>query len=653
MPKLIQLTILFICCMLFASKTMGAATTYFIDCQNGNDSNDGLSKSTPWQHAPGMTGASGGPLTIDDGSGNGNHDFPDTNFIFKGGVICGASNFPWIWRQEGTSGHNIYIGVDQSWYSGTTWTRPIMDWQAAVAATSPMFKMAPMSYVVMDNLEWRGLYFANNAGLPDGVICYINTGSSNNFEMKNLYFHGWTHAAFNGGATVDSGRVICGNSQGTDVGSSIHDSVIDGWDSTGGGDSMDGGFGGPPVWYNNVIRNIGNGFIGGSLFLSFHDNLFSDIKTSFQPGKHQNGIENNGSAGAEVYNNVFRNFQQGALGIWMAPYVSAPSIGSTAYIYNNVIYNTNIASLSPGNIYDVSRSLLPASYGYAVEAGAGYGPTGTVYSVNNTFVGGDDTVVNQRAQLLGCQDGSRSSGVSVSLSTSGANSVGSTSLTVLNTGGSDFSFSPNASASFFIAGDATRYYVINSSKLAVSVGSTASLTIVPALTRAEPAGSTIANVYWGNEGCIHKNNLLITTYAVGGGSPSPVNSGYPNQVLGTNVTLHPVAAAVYLMNSLQAYPWIPTTVGISASPAISQGENLTSLCNTADPGTGQAVFTALCQDTTLGVTEGPGSGGYVVIVPTRAPLIRPNGAWTVGAYQIGGSIATKPAPPTKLSLVVN
>jgi hypothetical protein len=61
--------------LLVATPAKASAATYYIDYSAGSDVNNGTSKTTPWQHAPGMTGF----------SGRYTHQAGD-HFIFKGGV---------------------------------------------------------------------------------------------------------------------------------------------------------------------------------------------------------------------------------------------------------------------------------------------------------------------------------------------------------------------------------------------------------------------------------------------------------------------------------------------------------------------------------------------------------------------------------------
>jgi hypothetical protein len=87
MSRLLRFTVLLGC--LLAAKGVLAAT-YYVDYTGGSDSNNGTSKATPWQHAPGMqTCVSVCALTaIKAGE----------SIILKGGETWPNASF--MWRQD-------------------------------------------------------------------------------------------------------------------------------------------------------------------------------------------------------------------------------------------------------------------------------------------------------------------------------------------------------------------------------------------------------------------------------------------------------------------------------------------------------------------------------------------------------------------------
>src|ERR1700736_4531383 len=99
--------------------TIASAATYYIDYSSGSDSNNGTSKNTPWKRHPYMAGR----------SGSYSHQAGD-RFIFKGGVTwphdCWGLN---LHGNGGNASAYDYYGVDQTWFTGASWTRPKFDAQ--------------------------------------------------------------------------------------------------------------------------------------------------------------------------------------------------------------------------------------------------------------------------------------------------------------------------------------------------------------------------------------------------------------------------------------------------------------------------------------------------------------------------------------------
>jgi len=186
-----------------------AATTHYI-AANGSDSNNGTSNTTPWQQAPGMPNCSGSCASYSPQAGD--------RFIFRGGDTwhfgnSGASPYtggtwnggaqPW----KGTSSNPIYVGVDQTWYSGTSWSRPILNGDNPtstsavtscayqIGSNNVMATLANTSYVVFDNFEMTGLC-QNSTGAPFSHDIYMIESADSNNTFEHLYIHGWTALPF-------------------------------------------------------------------------------------------------------------------------------------------------------------------------------------------------------------------------------------------------------------------------------------------------------------------------------------------------------------------------------------------------------------------------------------------------------------------------
>jgi hypothetical protein len=372
-----------------------AATIYYIDCVNGSDSNNGTSETTPWQHAPGMTGVVNnvGPGKIDDAAGDkcGSSpcSLPGTEFIFRGGVTCGMADWPMTMRLTGTGPvigtSAVYFGVNQTWYAGTSWARPIFNFGGSNGPKcSPMVQFAPVQYAIFDNIEFTGLYWDHTCnGDSNGSISYLatnGTASGGSFnELTNLYLHGWSHEAYLPNKTADGCDLISGTTQGTDRGSVAYNNVIDGADvDNGSGYSCVAFWGSPPTLYNNYITDVANGFVGFDP-VDFHQNTCSSLGASYDTTQHTQCWESNSDNGVVFYNNLIQN----STTLGMVVNISTVS-GATSYIWNNIIWN----------VVNNSNILV-----FSYPAGGASG--GTFYAFNNTIEGGIDGS-NPSSLLIGC-----------------------------------------------------------------------------------------------------------------------------------------------------------------------------------------------------------------------------------------------------------
>jgi hypothetical protein len=89
------------------------SATYYIDYENGRDSNNGNTKASPWKHCPGMQPFNS--TTYKHAAGD--------QFIFKGGVTWPHAALPMQVTVGGTPQARDYYGVDKSWYKGAIWAR--------------------------------------------------------------------------------------------------------------------------------------------------------------------------------------------------------------------------------------------------------------------------------------------------------------------------------------------------------------------------------------------------------------------------------------------------------------------------------------------------------------------------------------------------
>ncbi len=355
--------ILLLCCLGRAS-----ATTYYI-AANGSDSNNGISNTTPWMHAPGMPNCTGTCASTTPKPGD--------QFIFRGGDVWHTQNgslspytggvWEWTWS-GGPANCNwptvttscIYIGVDASWYSGASWTRPAFNFDNPLSkslvarcafdqsTSNPIFSIGSgagwpnnkASYIVVDNFEFYGTCHSQ----PNPVASYISR-IGNYVAIIHSYFHGWTmtnNPQPNGGAAEDQATIIGGYYQGSGVTNNVvaYD-IFDGSDSyCTGNRTCSGG----PVLYidaydfdHNVCRYIANCLNSPSNTVLVHNNLFEYVYESFDPAAHGGVMENYGNNSDPwpnyFYNNIIRHTN---MGVTYNPNING---GQSLFFFNNVFYD--------------------------------------------------------------------------------------------------------------------------------------------------------------------------------------------------------------------------------------------------------------------------------------------------------------------------
>ncbi|MGB8832577.1 MAG: hypothetical protein WCC95_10540 [Candidatus Sulfotelmatobacter sp.] len=390
MNRLIRFSLVIATAGLMLSLTMAgsaSATTYYI-AANGSDTNSGTSKTSPWLHAPGMK-------TCVNTCGSVSPK-PGDQFIFRGGDTWHWGNSSaspyvgsngWNWNWSGSSGSAIYIGVDQTWYSGGSWARPIFSGDNPLSTSFvgscsydesglQFINLTSLKYVTVDNFEWSGKCWKSNSTYT-GVI--YDPGATY-MTFSNNYFHGWTTLS----SSNDSDWAILGGSPCcTATYNQIVGNVFDGSDSSqaaansaicsasfdppspcqSGGAIYQDGY----DVHGNVFRYLSN-FMIITDGHTIHDNLFEYLFTTYDHATHSNVVnEVSNIAGSDTYfyNNVVRHTH-----VTEDLYIT---VGNSAYFFNNVFYdNMNyIQDVAPSNCIGFG----------AVSPGG----TETAYVYNNTF----------------------------------------------------------------------------------------------------------------------------------------------------------------------------------------------------------------------------------------------------------------------------
>jgi hypothetical protein len=385
MAKFVRILLLASCVLMFGDNLF--ATTYYIDYSSGTDSNSGTSKTSPWQHAPGMQACTNLCSSSQINAGD--------SIILRGGVTWPNASFQWK-LPGGATGNPVYIGVDKTWYVGSSWSRPILSAGGAVIPNNYNTMFSMPANATVDNFEITGFYWtsASCSGAPYGSCGIFNAGQNSGQTWENLYIHGWAHAGTSAATSNGAVNIIATGGGGNSV---AHDNVIVGTDVPG-DHSVTVFFNGPPIAYNNYIKQVSSAFIVSYPTL-VHDNHIEDIgpaycNTPFPANAgtctHENGFEDNGDIGLNFYNNLITNVSAG-LALWIAP-----NPGYTANMWNNVIY-----AIHDNQVLDMAPPVYSATYCSAGATSNDYCKSaGSYVFENNTVECGDDST-----QYDVCQSG--------------------------------------------------------------------------------------------------------------------------------------------------------------------------------------------------------------------------------------------------------
>jgi hypothetical protein len=356
-------------------SNMGITSCYYI-AASGSDSNDGASEARghPWAHAPGMPNCTSKCASTTPTGG--------TGYIFRGGDTwhtgnSGATPYTggmWLWTWSGSSSSFIYIGVDQTWYSGSSWIRPVLmgdnptrpcagsgpcpvsNCTYQTGSNNALVHLSGVRYLTFDNFELTGLCWKNTN--PGGTFVWYGgavAGYQNPFNIQNLYIHGWTYTT---AGRQGGGNGFSGYNQ--NYGVTLQYNVIDGSDSddlalnpfSQGTDTY--------IVQYNVIRHAGGTTVSNTCHI-LHDNLFEYMNNVSDNSTHTDIYMCYGEAGDSsnpgngtpnlFYNNVFRNigteYRNGVSSVlWLFP-----TAGTTDYVFNNVFHDYYIGNNTNYNNY--------------------------------------------------------------------------------------------------------------------------------------------------------------------------------------------------------------------------------------------------------------------------------------------------------------
>lgn len=304
--------------------TRVSATTYYIDYTGGNDSNSGTTKSAPWKYAPFMPSFTGS-YTVTTG---------DT-FVFKGGEtwVPPADGFSISASYSGTSGNPTTLTSDSTWYSGSSFTKPIFDGQNNINNYRGIITFSDY----MHDFTVDGLQLIN-AGVSGNLTpCSVVYGQKTrgNITVSNCVLRGYSQHGLNIGIDHDylTADLPVGLTYKFNDISHITNSVEVG--------------GNKPSSYTYKI----------GIFI--HDNLFHDRKSELVNGDHGDGIHlwNTNADPAHYYNGkIYNNNFYGETG------GSDSQTNNTAHIYleecadgfdiyNNVLTYSDTSKITDGYMF--------------------------------------------------------------------------------------------------------------------------------------------------------------------------------------------------------------------------------------------------------------------------------------------------------------
>ena len=332
-------------------SSLGVTSCYYI-AANGSDSNNGTTESTPWLHAPGMPACTSNCATVQNANPVG------TGYILRGGDTWHFGNssaspyaggFSWGSNGGSNSGAQpLYFGVDQSWFSGGSWARPILTEdnppntsQTLSSCTFPtggnLISFGGANNIILDNFELTGVCTTS----ANWNVVYVAYNPLNGYaNFYNLYIHGWSHVGFPNpnNCTQNSTCMSAfrGSSNTAPPGETLLYDVVDGADSD-------------PVpmelCYCGAWRIAYSYFNNGSQFItrtqnSFHDNAI----LNFVDNGHANVMESVGdfpgpSNAYAVYNNIFAHLYVSTKVYSNVCFWPSEPVGSTLYWFNNIVYD--------------------------------------------------------------------------------------------------------------------------------------------------------------------------------------------------------------------------------------------------------------------------------------------------------------------------
>lgn len=644
---------------------------YYVDFQNGSDSNTGTDENHPFKHAVGMIGAGG---NVPSGCSGG------VGWIFRGGIAWDYTIFPWYVGANATcsgssagndsyggcTGANcVYFGVDHSWYASSSTTTVSTSGTSVTWVAGYPFQM----FMVGQTVTIGGTnYTVASVSSNTSMTLTSSAGTNSSATMTNK-LGGWTRPVFNAGDWSNPSTPTCYYDAPTASGyqptnlinlSYQNDIIIDNFELTG------------ACWaevHDYVYPNInfiasGNGSGAGTNYtienIYIHRSVYNASCLTLQYcGNLEYGIAMGNQASLHVTYNVFDFSDSGPTTTTTSGHSPQDPVWTGQAIFRGITYAdhnvgygmTDWSANAWGTLRD---NLISWSSSQSVndkdDPNAGYhtathshiqndsGCSTPAYEYNNQIV----TI--GAGYLMDPQYGTPDNTCTIYFFNN---------LTANYNDGQDWNFG-STSAGITV-------YVFNNT---MECGSDTSV-YMPNSTDNQPANAPCGN--WGSPAAAYiYNDHFITSYSGSGfvcgqtSSSGPCPAVYTSIGSCTNCTFtswpggnpsdlvqqSQPAANGQGYSFTQANPFSPTS---GSGATVGVGVNKTSLCNSLPDSNAAA---ACKMETTGGVTYNT-TNHTAVCCAIANPVARPaTGAWDVGAYQFSAASGSAPQPPSGLTATV-
>ncbi|HXX18197.1 MAG TPA: hypothetical protein VEJ46_02240 [Candidatus Acidoferrum sp.] len=667
---------------------------YYVDFQNGSDSNTGTSESSPFKHAVGMMGAGGNvPTSCSSGVG----------WIFRGGTTWNYTIAPWYIGTNAnctgdsagndsfggcTGAHCVYFGVDHSWYapqtgtvntSGTsvTWVSGQRDngdfvsWLAGQTIT-----INGAGYTVASVQSSSALTLTASAGTQTGVSFSFNVwtrpifswGGWSNPSTPTCYYD--SQLNYNNGTPGFQPTNFFNLSYQTNI-------IVDNFEFTGMCSAGTYTPGVPP-FANYIAGTASNGYY------TIENCYFHGVSWSIPGG---NNFTNGNEVGDFTYSVSFGN--------------NASSPTYAHYTYNVADYSDSGPSPTYTNGYGPQYPVWIGEavfggvvyYDHSVAAYQGDATASQWGTVRDSYFYWASNAVNQNSPALAC------SGYSCAQHPHVANDGGCASVggspnaywynNVIDTAVYGQMWQPlivSGTCNFYVfnnvitnvtnirnlnfgsTSSGITFYFFNNT---LECGNDSSVPITGVSYPTANGGSYVGPpaqevcAEWGdftgmklfNTHFVTSNSAVICGFAPfttcpsftdSAGTTAPVafssSSGFPGNPADL-ITQSQSAANGQGYAYTQPYEFSPTS---SSGATVGAGVNETSLCNSIpDPN----AATACKMDTTYAVTYN--ATNHTAVCCSRTPNARPaSGPWDVGAYEFSAVSVSAPQPPSGLTATV-